>query len=156
KSLWAWIRSVGAHAIECSDMIFAEAVGGKVWPRNWAGLSMLWKKSVSPARGGSPFQATARGEFLPCLPRTRGFTLLPGIGLLVFIVSPPHAGVHLIPMRPILIRSSVSPARGGSPWDIANGGANPLCLPRTRGFTLLPGIGLLVFIVSPPHAGVHL
>ena len=42
--------------------------------RDFAVLSVDWKKSVFPVRGGSPDSPLSYNLLALCLPRTRGFT----------------------------------------------------------------------------------
>jgi hypothetical protein len=109
------------------------------------------------------------------LPRTRGFTGHWRASHQRSPVSSPHAGVHRCAYTPTGSRSSIFPARGGSPdvaWHylkhytflpvrggsphqeqiIATWGAY---LPRARGSTVEHRQAAVLVRVSSPHAGVH-
>jgi hypothetical protein len=92
------------------------------------------------ARAGSPsLLALDLGQQM-VLPRTRGFTDIINVGLVDYWGSSAHARVHRLPNAYSVPQGWFFRARAGSPPMLISSGYRSPVLPRTRGFTQVPGV----------------
>ena len=110
--------------------------------------------SLPPARGDGPAGRRVFAGHTPCSPRTRGWSHHrhpdPGQG----VVLPAHAG--MVPDRwpPRKPPWCAPRARGDGPSTIGRPSSSSTCSPRTRGWSLAVGDGLVDDLVLPAHAGM--
>ncbi len=114
-----------------------------------------YSSRLSRARAGSPSSRTIMSAELWALPRTRGFTDRRRPEFVCSRGSPAHARVHRLENGARSRRRRLSRARAGSPIRPPLIPRIPSALPRTRGFTVSPGIVQMRITGSPAHARVH-
>ncbi len=106
------------------------------------------------ARGDGPMRRAGGRSWVPCSPRTRGWSLDQLIEAHILNVLPAHAG--MVPATgPWSAAGCCAPrARGDGPRQLRQTQPQLVCSPRTRGWSQADLFGVGVEAVLPAHAGM--